>query len=437
MPASLGAPDDGADAPAVRHPVVQRGDYRRARPAVPRVRHQALHRAVRARALLAEDEYRVAVEHTQLFLEGRNDELRRDAARPDDGRRRRPSASSRRRSCATRSARSRRSRTRQQKMASAELGDRDAFGLKVGPAGAVVQVFQMRGGRVVERIELVTDGASARPRRAPRPIVARAATSCRRRCSSSTPIASPPPEDAPAGRRSPRPTPRCSKGGCRRRPAAACGSSCRSAARSAACSISPRATPSSPTRRASTRTSPRNYDALETLRAVLALPAVPRRIECFDISTIQGSETVASMVVCEDGRMKRSEYRKFRIRGAGLGARDSGLGETRCRDRPSAELRAAEPRAAEPRAAIHDDFASMHEVVLRRYRKLLESGRAVPRSDPDRRRQGAAVGRLRGARGARARATSWRSASPRRRSCCSRATARTRSRCRARARRCC
>ena len=58
-----------------------------------------------------------------------------------------------------------------------------------------------------------------------------------------------------------------------------------------------------------------NYDALETLRAVLALPSLPRRIECFDISTIQGSETVASMVVCEDGRMKKGEYRKFKIRG--------------------------------------------------------------------------------------------------------------------------
>src|SRR5262249_58311690 len=56
-----------------------------------------------------------------------------------------------------------------------------------------------------------------------------------------------------------------------------------------------------------------NYEALELLRAALALPALPRRIECFDISTIQGSETVASMVVCEEGRMKRSEYRKFRI----------------------------------------------------------------------------------------------------------------------------
>ena len=42
-------------------------------------------------------------------------------------------------------------------MASPEFGDRDAFGLKLGPAGAVVQVFQMRRGRVVERIELVTD----------------------------------------------------------------------------------------------------------------------------------------------------------------------------------------------------------------------------------------------------------------------------------------
>ncbi len=48
-------------------------------------------------------------------------------------------------------------RARQQKMASAGHGDRDAFGLKLGPAGAVVQMFQMRRGRVVDRIELVTD----------------------------------------------------------------------------------------------------------------------------------------------------------------------------------------------------------------------------------------------------------------------------------------
>src|SRR5207247_4063121 len=66
------------------------------------------------------------------------------------------------------------------------------------------------------------------------------------------------------------------------------------------------------------------YDALETLQAVLALPTLPRRIEGLDISTIQGSETVASMVVCEDGRMRRGEYRKYRIRGdSGLVLRES------------------------------------------------------------------------------------------------------------------
>ena len=81
LPASLGAPDDVADAPAVRDPLVQRGHHRRARPAVPRVRHQALHRAVRARDLLAGASIASAVEHTQLFLEGRNDELRRRPAR--------------------------------------------------------------------------------------------------------------------------------------------------------------------------------------------------------------------------------------------------------------------------------------------------------------------------------------------------------------------
>jgi excinuclease ABC subunit C len=85
------------------------------------------------------------------------------------------------------------------------------------------------------------------------------------------------------------------------------------------------------------------YEALETLQAVLKLPALPRRIECFDISTIQGSETVASMVVCEDGRMKKSEYRKFRVRGVTL-----------------------------------DDFAAMKEVVQRRYRKILETGGIFP-----------------------------------------------------------
>jgi excinuclease ABC subunit C len=89
-----------------------------------------------------------------------------------------------------------------------------------------------------------------------------------------------------------------------------------------------------------------HFEALETLRAVLGLKALPRRIECFDISTIQGSETVASMVVCEDGRMKKSDYRKFRIR----------------------QLPEKGP----------DDFAAMREVVQRRYRAVLEAGGPFP-----------------------------------------------------------
>ena len=126
------------------------------------------------------------------------------------------------------------------------------------------------------------------------------------------------------------------------------------------------------------QTTAAQYDALETLQSVLALPAIPRRIECFDISTIQGSETVASMVVCEDGRMRRGEYRKYRIRG--------GIGGPSKVDGPSKLGPYTEPirgrdnvRPAElARPPVNNDFAAMHEVVLRRYRKLLEQGGPFP-----------------------------------------------------------
>jgi excinuclease ABC subunit C len=141
-----------------------------------------------------------------------------------------------------------------------------------------------------------------------------------------------------------------------------------------------------------------HYDALEALRVVLNLPALPRRIECFDISTIQGAETVASMVVCEDGRMKRSEYRKFRIRGQIPVARGQGpeaSGQARLRPErgaggqsggegpPSESERGWSPAGIEesrqPVATVgSDDFAAMHEVVLRRYRRLLEHGGMFP-----------------------------------------------------------
>ena len=94
------------------------------------------------------------------------------------------------------------------------------------------------------------------------------------------------------------------------------------------------------------------------LQQALALPALPRRIECIDISTLQGSETVASLVVCEDGRMAKGEYRKYRVSGPG-----PGLGKSACQRRcrtctmvraepppsPSPEPRAPSP---EPRAPV-------------------------------------------------------------------------------------
>jgi excinuclease ABC subunit C len=124
-----------------------------------------------------------------------------------------------------------------------------------------------------------------------------------------------------------------------------------------------------------------HYDALETLRAVLALPAVPRRIECFDISTIQGAETVASMVVCEDGRMRKGEYRKFRIRGPLLAARRSQPAEQPTFEQlgtPASGPSEIEPRAASGEQRLQNDFAAMNEVVRRRYRRILEAGGPFP-----------------------------------------------------------
>jgi excinuclease ABC subunit C len=80
------------------------------------------------------------------------------------------------------------------------------------------------------------------------------------------------------------------------------------------------------------------------LQDTLELPELPNRIECFDISHIQGAETVASMVVWEDGKMKKSDYRKFIIRTV------QGV----------------------------DDFASMREVVTRRYKRLVEENQPLP-----------------------------------------------------------
>ena len=82
----------------------------------------------------------------------------------------------------------------------------------------------------------------------------------------------------------------------------------------------------------------------QSLQNALDLPSLPTRIECFDISHIQGAETVASMVVWEDGAMKKADYRKFQVKTV------TGV----------------------------DDFASMREIIHRRYKRLSEESRPLP-----------------------------------------------------------
>jgi excinuclease ABC subunit C len=83
---------------------------------------------------------------------------------------------------------------------------------------------------------------------------------------------------------------------------------------------------------------------LAALQEILGLEQPPRRIECFDVSHIQGTDKVASLVVWEAGRMKKADYRKFIIR----------------------------------EVEGNDDFASMREVIARRYSRLKNEGRPMP-----------------------------------------------------------
>jgi len=286
--------------------------------------------------ICSQEQYGVAVANAKLLLEGRNEEL------IDTLHERMVDASEQQRFEEAAQLRDALRtvqilRDRQQKVATAQLGDRDVFGLKVGPSGSAIQVFAMRGGRVIERLELVTD---------PGGIAVRDADVLQATLQQFYEMRVPPAEiDLPvdiedgeameewlssrAGRRVKMLVPQ--RGDKR--------ALVELATRNADLSYRTRFNENIAA----------NFDALETLRSVLGLSAVPRRIECFDISTIQGSEPVASMVVCEDGRMKKGEYRKFRIRGAGLAGR-----------------------------VVPDDFAAMREVVQRRYRKILEDGGPFP-----------------------------------------------------------
>src|SRR5690606_10103612 len=89
--------------------------------------------------------------------------------------------------------------------------------------------------------------------------------------------------------------------------------------------------------------------ALMRLQQRLGLSKLPRIIECYDVSHIQGSDPVASMVVFIDGVPAKQRYRSFKVRGV----RGDGMGMTQG-------------------AFQNDDFASMYEVLGRRFRRALE-----------------------------------------------------------------
>jgi excinuclease ABC subunit C len=278
--------------------------------------------------------YAAAVADARLFLEGRNEELAgtlraRMAAAADAEQFER--AAQLRDAVRTVEA----LRDRQQKIAGVRLGDRDAFGAKTGTAGACVHVFRVRNGRVVDRVELSTDpgGAAAGDEGA---VLGAAVQQVYEDQAPPPEIHLPvlPPEAAPieawlsarAGRRVRLVVPR--RGDKR--------GLIELAARNAALAYDTRFNEEGLAQ----------YDALDGLRQALGLPALPRRIECLDVSTLQGSETVASLVVCEHGRLRRGDYRKFRVRADG--------------------------------GRFLDDPASIRQVVTRHFGRVLGDGGPFP-----------------------------------------------------------
>jgi excinuclease ABC subunit C len=288
------------------------------------------------------EQYGVAVENTRLLLEGRNDELietlRERMVGASEAQRYEEAAQLR---DAMRTVQT--LRDRQQKVATAQLGDRDVFGLKVGPSGGTIHIFAMRGGRVVERVELATDPGAAPPDGgAGSPGAAGGEGEVLQAALSQFYELRIPPSEinlpSEIDERESMEAWLSTRAGRRVRLLVPQRGDKRAlvdlATRNAELAYRTRFN----------EITAAHFEALETLRSVIGLPSIPRRIEGFDISTIQGSETVASMVVCEDGRMKKAEYRKFRVKG------------------------------------VHspDDFAAMREVVQRRYRKVLEEGGPFP-----------------------------------------------------------
>lgn len=228
---------------------------------------------------------------------------------------------------------------RQQKMATPAFGDRDVFGVAVGAGGAVVQLFMVRRGRVVERVTL--QGAAADVADGPAALVAAALQQIYEHQDAPREIDLPVAIDdadvteawlsSRSGRRVQLSVP---QRGDRRRLVELANRNADLALRQAA------------------QPGAEELAALGELRAALDLPGLPHRIECLDISTLQGSQTVAAVVVCLHGRLAKAEYRKYRLKG----------GET----------------AGQGAATFLNDFAAIAEVVQRRFSRILESGGPMP-----------------------------------------------------------
>ena len=191
--------------------------------------------------ICSEEDYQRAVEDTRLFLEGRTEELAgqlRERMEEASGAERFEQAAQLRDAMRTVETLT----DRHQKMASPDLGARDVFGLRLGPAGTVIQIFQVRGGRVVDRIEL--SGATGLGVMSSEGDVVATAISQFYENTKAPPEVHVPGDGGRArGARSP---------GSAIAPDAACASSCPGAARRRACSSWPRATRRSPTTHAST-----------------------------------------------------------------------------------------------------------------------------------------------------------------------------------------
>jgi excinuclease ABC subunit C len=372
-------------------------DGRRDRPCLEYDIHRCLAPCVET--ICSIERYGKAVDQARLLIEGRQDELigdlRREMADAATGEQFERAAHLRDAIRTIETVRDRRNAVE-----SPALGDRDAFGVRTGSAGGVVTIFQVRRGRVVDRCELTTDGMGARPADRPGPDVPDAGP---REAAGVGPTDAdlitaavqqfyadrePPPEvhvpaELPADDRE------MIEGWLSER-----------AGRRVRLHV-----PRRGDKRGLLELASRNaalayqshfgeggglaFEALDQLRDVLALPSFPRRIECFDISTLQGSETVGSMVVAVDGRMRRGEYRKFRIRGEHLPYRPIDPSIDRSIDvlagrgsgQPDKEVfnrSIARSVDGSISPSIPNDFAAIHEVVLRRYRRVLEHGGPFP-----------------------------------------------------------